>query len=1075
MALFLSLICISAYGQKKLSGTVLDANGDPIIGATVNVDGKNGAITDLDGAFKLDNVKSSSRITVSYVGYKPQTLTVGERSVLDVKLQEDNEQLDEIVVVGYQTMKKSDLTGSVGSINTEDLTSKGTASVMEALQGSVPGVSITQTGSRAGGDFNIEIRGKSSINSDQGPLYVVDGVICDDIQWLNQQDIERIDILKDASSTAIYGSRATAGVVLVTTKSGTTVQKKESKPTISYDGYWGFTKTTRMPEFQSAEQFYNYRFFKFLTYAGGLTQSTAGAQPNYVMNSYEQMALYSPTEGSYRLKSIIANGEQTYDWPSLVTQTGQQQNHFITLNGSSEKVSYHFGVGYSNEKGIYKGDEQSKINFKGALDAKLNKYISAGFSLNGARINHDYANDNAIKYAYRMNPFMVPYDSEGNLWKKPGNYEAMGTGTSSYQFSDQINPLISMMNEEQNRETWRLMGNIYVDIKPFKDLDFKSTFSPNYTNYRQGHFTNNLEDASSATEGTYQTHRSFSWTWDNQVTYNKEINKIHRINLMGLVSANKGNTENTYMDFQNVREGTKWWALGTGDNVTGKTYNNYSENSLLSYAVRANYTLKDRYMLTATVRWDGSSRFSEGHKWGSFPSLALAYRISEEDWFKKALPFVSNTKLRLSYGVTGNNNVSNYATILGVSNPVYYPFGSTYYNGTYPNGIVDPDLQWEKSHEFNAGLDFGFLNERINGSIDWYVKTSKDLLYGVDLPLVAGGTTVTTNIGSVKNTGVEANITGLIIKNKDWNWSVTASFAHNNNEVKEINGSSSRAVSNSNPETGSLFVGYSVNNVYGYNWTGIVSDKLMTVPDNEIARTVAAKNPAMAPGSKVRECDYYYAAYGWTEGQPIIEDVDGNGKFDDNDKHIWSSDPVWTGSISTNVSYKGWDLSASIYTKQNYRVSSNFYGEYMNYADRGRMKLNVDYYIPAGTIIDCDGVNSDGTYINPVYQETTHYGSYPFPNNAGNNAGVGTSLWTAQANKYVDASYWKVKNITLGYTFPKKWIQKIGCQHLRLYCTVTNPFVISSYKGFDPEWANAQLKNDGPSTITCQFGANIKF
>ena len=1065
LASLMSMTAFCAYAQKTVTGTVKDANGEPMIGVTVMVDGKAGAITDLDGNFSIPNATESTQLKITYIGYKDQTISVGNQSRLNIVMQEDNQALDEVVVVGYGTMKKSDLTGSISSVNTEQLNAKGAPSVLENLQGAVPGVNITQSSGRAGNSFDIEIRGKSSTNDNLNPLYVVDGVTVDDIDWLNPQDIERIDVLKDASSTAIYGSRATAGVVIVTTKSGAGVSGKASKPTISYDGYYGITKTARMPEFMDGQSFYDYRFMKFLTYAGGAANN---GQPVYTMDSYAQMALLNSDTGEYRMKTLMRE-DRTVDWPDLVTGSGHQQNHYIAVSGSTDRLSYHMGLGYSDEDGIYDGDEQNKFNFKGSLDGQINKYVSAGFNFNLARINHDYASDEGVQYAYRMNPFMQPYDEEGNLWERPGSYEAMGS-SSSYQFSDQRNPLLYMQNETRNRQTWRALGNVYLQIKPVKGLTLKTTFSPNYTYYREGYFKGTLIGDAQNT-ATKETERAFDWTWDNMITYDDYLgkNKEHHLNVMGLFSMMAADTETQNLYYNGVLDGTYWWNLNSGTYNADESGNSYSESSMMSYALRANYTFKERYMLTATVRWDGSSKFTEGNRWGSFPSAAFAWRLSEEPFMAKTRKWLSNAKVRLSYGITGNNRgIGNYDTQLVLGGPVYYPFGSTFYQGFYADGVVNSVLQWEKSHEFNVGLDFGFFNERIRGSVDWYTKTSKDLLYDVHLPLEAGGVTMTTNVGSVRNEGIEVSLTTENIQTKDWRWTTTFTFAHNKNTVREINGEGGNVISGE--DTGNLFIGQPFNNIYGYEWKGIVSDRDMTVPDTEIARLMG-----FTPGETVKEYDYYYTCYGWTEGLPIIVDRNGDGTFNDDDKKIYNMDPKWTGSFSTSLSYKNWDLSATLYTKQNYWVSSAFYGEYLGINDRGRMKLDVDFYIPAGTLIDCDGVNPDGTYINPVYQQTTHYGSYPFPNNAAANSGTGSSYWLDGTNKYVDASYVKIKNITLGYTFPKQWTEKFGCSYLRLYCTVTNPFVWTDYKGFDPEWAGADLDQDGPSTVTWQFGANIKF
>ena len=1087
--LVLFLFIVGTVSAQTVSGNVVDETGEAVIGATVLEKGtQNATVTDFEGNFTI-KMGSGKVLTISFIGMQSQDVNVAGKSNVKVVLKEDANVLQDVVVVGYGTMKKTDLTGSVSSVNTEQLNAKGAASVLGNLQGANPGVNITQTSGRSGGDFNIEIRGKSSINSKTSPLYVVDGVMCDDINFLNPQDIERIDILKDASSTAIYGSRATAGVVMVTTKGGLNV-KKEQKPTISYDGYYGWSKVVRMPEFQDGQQFYNYRFLKFLTYAGNnaTAANDMSSHPVYQIGGtvLGQCLLEDVVgSGNYILKNMLAEGK-TYDWPGFVTQNGSQQNHFLSVNGSTETVNYHFGVGYNGEKGIYKGDKSDRINFKGSVDAKINKVISAGFSMNGARTIQQYANDDMIKFAYRSAPFFVPYDEEGNLNQIPGGQAALGTAAGSqYQFSSQQNPLLVMQNTSKERETWRLLGNAYLKFDIIKGLDFKTTFSPNYTHYRQGYFegyvnprTGEYYDTDVKNNSANQlVHKGFSWTWDNIINYNTTIAKDHSIGLMALYSLQASKSENLYMAGDRVMEMTDWWNLGTASDEDGNfalsdtSYSNYSENSMTSWAFRANYGYKDRYLLTATVRWDGSSKFAEGNRWGCFPSVAAAWRITEEPFMASTQNWLSNLKLRLSYGVTGNcDGIGNYATQQTVAGPVTYPYGGTYTSGYYASSIVNKELKWETSKEYNIGIDFGFLGGRINGTVDWYHKTSKDLLFDVQLPLVSGGGTMTTNIGSVRNTGIEVSLNTVNIQTKDWRWETTFTFSANKNKVLEINGTGDMVLG-SDPTTKSLFIGHSVNNVWAYETGGIVSDRDMIVPDTEAARAAG-----LTPGTTMKEYDFFYKAYGLTEGQPWIVDKDGNGTFDSNDRSIISRDPDWTGSFTSNLSWKNFDFSFSLYAKVGYKVYSNFLNEYWNLGDRGRMRLDGDWYIPAGTLLNCDGVNADGTYINPVYQTTTHYGDMPFPNNGGSSGGVGrqAEFWD-MAKCVTNASFLKVKNITLGYTFPKNIISKVGCKHLRLYVTVTNPFVITKYKGFDPEWADTALKNDGPSTVNYQVGASIKF
>ena len=825
---------------------------------------------------------------------------------------------------------------------------------------------------------------------------------------------------------------------------------------------------------------------KFLGYAGNGATATTGnsSHPVYqIGGTILEQCLLREAEGSgaYRMKEMLASGN-TYDWPSMVTQNGSQQNHFLAVSGGSEAINYHFGVGYNGQEGVYKGDKSNRINFKGSVDAQINKVITAGFSFNAARIKNDYANDDAIQSAFRMNPYMIPYDANGNLTAKPGNYASLHT--ASYQFSDEPNPLLKMMSTNKQRETWRLLGNIYLKFDIIKGLDFKTTFSPNYNYYRQGYFegykdeNGNFYDSSLEQNSANLTNnRSFSWTWDNIINYNTTIAEDHSLGIMLLFSQEAGNTENTYIEGNEVMDLTDWWNMGTAKRPDGSTglsevsKTSYSESSMTSYAARLNYGYKGRYLLTATFRRDGSSKFTKDNRWGTFPSAAAAWRISEEPFMQK-VGWLSNLKLRLAYGVTGNNTgIGSYETQQTLSSPISYPFGSSYSTGYTASKIVNKDLKWETSTEYNAGIDFGFFGGRINGSIDVYQKTSKDLLAQVLLPLESGGGSMITNIGSVRNTGVEVALTTVNVQNKDWRWETTFTFAANKNEVREINGTGDRYL-NGSSTTGNFFIGYSANNVYAYEWGGIVTDRDMTVPDN-----LAAKKAGLTPGSTMKEYDYYYKVYGLTEGQPWIVDQNGDGSIDPDDRTIMRMDPKWTGSFTSNLSWKNWDFSFSLYAKVGYKVYSSFLtSNILDLGDRGRQKLNMDWYIPAGTLIDCDGVNEDGTYINPKYQETTHYGDYPFPNNGGSSGGVGrqSGEWN-QAKGVADASFLKVKNITLGYTFPKTILSKFGCRHLRLYATVTNPFVFTGYKGFDPEWASAGVKQDGPSTINYQVGASIKF
>lgn len=1094
MLVLMFVMAVSAVAQTKtVKGTVIDDLGEPIIGANVLISGTTqGTVTDLDGNYTLNNVPEDATLRASFIGYEVQELAVAGRAVVDFTLKSESTELDDVVVVGYGTMKKSDLTGSVSSVSTDKLNAKGATSVMENLQGSVPGVSITQSSSRAGGGFDIEIRGKSSLGSNNSPLYVVDGIICDDINFLNSQDIERIDILKDASSTAIYGSRATNGVVIVSTKSGSSAKGGNGdckhRPVVSYDGYYGITTAARIPDFMNAEQFAQYRHMRYLN-----ASQKYAAQNDWTISigNYKTAWLTGGDVTTSYIKDLIANGNET-DWIDDFTRVANQQNHYISVSGNTGTVNYLFGLGYQGEEGIYVGDKMQRVNLKGTVDTKFGDYVSSGVSFNVANTYNKTIDNTAVASAFRLNPCTPDRDADGNIVNYPGKAAALGNDTEQggddSQFTGTQNPLFDLEGSDYQTRSWQILANAYVEVRPFKGLSLKTTFSPSFTHSRAGQFEASSTSARNGGDNRASVSNTtkFNWTWDTQINYNVNVDE-HSIALMGLISPSAFNQEKYEQEAYGVVDQAKWYNLSQASSTTYTSGSSYTEWSMLSYALRANYTFRDRYMFTGTVRWDASSRFDEKSRWGSFPSLALAWRMSEEDFIKQ-YDWIQNLKLRVSFGTTGNNYTqgTNYPTTVTASGgTTYYGFADGTGNTPYaPSGIVNKDLTWEKTTEYNAGLDFGFIDGRINGSLDLYSKTSKDLLMSRQLTYEAGGAKVTDNIGKVANKGVELTLTTTNVKTSDLTWTTTFSFAHNVNEIKEVNGGKEDDIANS------WFVGESINAIYNYSWDGIVSDKNIVVPDNEAA--VAA---GFTPGSSVLSRDYYFAVYGWGEGMPIIRDLNGDGKIDSKDKHIiGKSDPAWTGSISSNLSYKNWDFSFSIYTKQNYEVYSSFHNQYVAYGDRGMQHLNMDFYIPDGALLNCD-FDADGNRINEVRQQGTHYGKYPFPTNeSATNAGAGT-IWAgsnaksgidsmasmASANskgtpsQIVKGDYWKVKNISLGYTFSKDVLAKTFLTNARLYLNVTNPFVFTDYEGFDPEWSSASLSKGGLSSVTWQIGASLKF
>ena len=459
-------LLVSAYQQpSKIKGTVIDANGEVVIGASVVVKGTaNGTITDIDGNFILSDVPTNGTIQVSFVGYKTLEIPVKGQTSFSLTLMDDTEVLDEVVVVGYGTMKKSDLTGSVGSISSEKLAARGTTRLEDALQGAVPGVNITQSNSRAGGGFNIQIRGQASINKQAAPLYVIDGIVCSSMDFLNPEDIERVDVLKDASSTAIYGSRASAGVIMITTK-GAKGAGKPQHVSISYDGYYGIRKVARMPDFMNAQEFIDYRFARHTLLTSDVFDGSsrkgvdANGIPHYEIKQSDLETTFLKRDGgtNYRdsqIYEMMMSGTDGYDWTDLVTRTGNQQNHYISANGATEKINYRLGVGYQGEENVFKHNDYSRFNIKGAFDGKISKVFEAGLSVNMAyTVQDDFSTDGTYcpyENAFYFNPFVAPYDENGNIINNPGSKDAFG---STGQFTSTVSPLNDLEDENYTNQT----------------------------------------------------------------------------------------------------------------------------------------------------------------------------------------------------------------------------------------------------------------------------------------------------------------------------------------------------------------------------------------------------------------------------------------------------------------------------------------------------------------------------------------------------------------------------------------------------------------------------------------------
>jgi TonB-linked SusC/RagA family outer membrane protein len=999
-----------------VGGRITDAgDGAPLPGVNVLVKGTTtGTTSDSDGNYSVNAPDGDAVLIFSFIGYQSQEIPINARSVINIVLAQDAQQLSEVVVVGYGTVQKKDLTGSVSVIDNEQLVRRGALNPLEAMQGQVAGVDISNSSGRAGSGFDIQIRGQQSIEGGN-PLYVVDGVITDGIEFLNPQDIERIDILKDASSTAIYGSRGAYGVVLVTTKQGSSVK---DRATVAYDGYYGVRKVARLPEFMDGDTWMNWRQDAYISEA--ITRGNpVPPDPGYNTASDEMQRRLDENDFT--------------NWPEVITRDGRQQNHWISLSGMSDnKMGYTFGVGYQEEEGNVIREKYKRYNFKASINHTISEKWSGGINLNLALIDYEEGAPNAMVNAFRMNPIMSPYNTEdGEIIIQPGKDRVDGTSSDYHiNFTSTVNPLVDMANANQEARTFNAIGNVYLQYSPIEWLSVKSAFAPRYRFRKEGVFlgTNSEGRVGGQPRGEMEDRQDFSYIWDNQVMVNKEINN-HSFNFMGLFSMNMFTTDVSFVSQDRMDMSAKsYYNVGSGGDLsTVQVSGNYTKETIQSYALRLNYAFMDKYLITVSNRWDGASVLAEGNKWANFPSAAIGWKLSQEP-FMAGVGIINDLKLRLSYGYTGNKVVDPYATLATASRGVYYDFAGVSANGIRTDGIANTNLTWERTGELDFGIDFSILSSRIQGTFDLYNKESKDLIIERQLPFETGYGTVFQNIGEVTNKGIEVTLTTVNVTTDNLTWTTSFNFSKNNNEVTALYEDTNEIYKDAEDGYAAddlIRVGYPLSSYY--NW---VQDGVWNSNEVDLA-----------------------TSYGQSEGQGRVVDFDGNGVIEESDKRMLGSTlPDWTGGFYTTLTFRNFDLSASLTTRQGVFIYSPFHAEYTNHEDRGRRKLNINWYMQE----------------NPVTQTRVDE-FYPQPKNAG-------IYWrNARVGYYRDASFVKVKNITLGYTFPAATLDQLGLRSLRVYANVLNPFVFTDYDGFDPEWAGASLSDGGISSITYQFGVNLKF
>lgn len=989
-----------------VSGSVLDEAGDPLIGATVQQKGtSNGTSTDIDGLFKL-SVPDNATLVVSYVGYTTQSIAVDGRTEITITLKENAEVLDEVVVVGYGQMKRSDMTGSVVSVGEAAIKKSVPTSIDQVLQGRAAGVNIQANSGTPGASSSIRIRGINSLNATNQPIFVIDGVVIDSatddessnpLSSINPSDIVSMDILKDASATAIYGSRASNGVIMITTKRGSA-----GNAIVTYDGYVGWQE---MPE--------KYDMLNLQEYA---------THHNYRAN---ELKLLDPSSAFVRPDLL---GEGT-DWQDELFRKAFMTSHNLSVTGGNEKSTYAFSGGYLNQDGIAVGSGFRRLSLRSNLESQLKSWLRGGVNFSMSETKQEVGTDkNTIMSALQQQPTVAPTSADGSF-----------DGPEDVWMPDNPLGLASITTNNNRKTNFRL--NAFLEAEITKGLTFKTELSGdwNYNNYYyyMPDYQFGVKTQDIRTSKWTKTNTKY-WSWRNILTYNHTFNKVHALNVMLGQEMSHSNWEtqaSTATGF--LTNTTPDPSAGDVTSSTGIGYKN--ANSISSFFGRAFYSYDDRYLLTATVRRDGSSKFAKGNRWGWFPSVALAWRASQEE-FLRDIPWLYNAKLRAGWGSTGNQNVADWATMALLSYKTT-PWGTGVLTGNTPA----PELTWETTTSYNVGVDLGFLDNRIEFIADVYYKKTNDLLLQVQLPAFLGSagqgaaSNPWDNIGSIENKGVEFTLNTTNISNQDFQWTSNLTFSLNRNKVVSLD--TETATIEKTFQTGSYnhvvtrtVVGEPIAQFYGLKVIGRFdepTDFYYHDADGNV------KQVAIPAGNTIAESSTWIGDY-------IYEDANHDGVIDANDyQFIGNPEPKFTWGLGNTLSWKGFDLTLFFtgsyggkllnmtrMSIEDPRSNSNILKSSLNYAVIGKIDPNG----PDNDYRNLHVVNADKT-IMPAVQKS----------NANSN-------FTVVSDRFIeDGSYIRLQNISLGYTFPRQWMRKIHVENLRVYMNIQNVHTWTKYKGLDPE------------------------
>ena len=1009
LLLLLCLIPLCSIAQNiTVKGIVKDNLGESVIGANVTEKGTtNGMITDLDGNFSL-TVQKNATLVISYIGYVTQEIAIKGNTNLNIILKEDSKALEEVVVIGYGTARKSDVTGSIASVGGDKLQEMPSTNITYALQNRVAGVDMTQTSSQPGATMQIRIRGTRSLTASNDPLVVLDGIpFMGNLSDINPGDIKSMDILKDASSTAIYGSRGANGVILITTNRG--AQGTPAK--FTYNGYVG-------------------------------AKSVFSKYPMMDGPKYAEMRKYA---GKFE-NSLDESDDMNTDWQDLLYRTGMVNSHDVSVAGGTNNGSYSFGAAYYKDQGVIPTQNYTRYSLRGSFDQGVGKYFRFGLTTNS---NYNVTKGSNIDLYSVLNntPLVNPYNEDGSLKRTV----KLNSQDENFVVTRDVveNLEDSWLNEKKGFGTY---NNLFAEVQcPWvKGLKYRVNLGLNYRSTKGGVFTGegiNSSTADTPSTASLEHTETTNWAIENLITYDRTFGK-HQLNIVGMYSAEETVYTKSHIAARDIpAEYLQYYNLGRAEgNITVNPDNwDYQKSGLMSWMGRAMYTYDNRYMLMATVRADASSRLAKGHQWHTYPAVSAGWNIGQES-FMDDLEWLDILKVRVGYGQTSNQAVNPYST-WGKLSTRPYNFGPTgYATGYYVSALPNYDLGWEYSSTWNFGLDFTLLGGRLSGTFEYYIQKTSDLLQSVNLPSTSGVSSYVGNVGKTENKGVEFTLNGTILDNHNgWTWDASINISANRNKLTELASGAER------DEANNWFVGHPIDAIYDYEKIGLwqEGDPYLDI---------------LEPGGNVGMIKVKYTGEYNEDGTPVRQ-------IGPDDRQIISMEPKFTGGFSTRVAYKGFDLNVITAFKCGGKLISTLHHSngYLNMLTGRRGQVDVDYWT----------------------EENTN-AKYPKPGGiqSGDNPKYGSTLG------YFDASYWKVRNISLGYKFDEqKWLKNFGIQSLRAYVSIQNPFVICSpfhkETGLDPETNSYGNENvavtsgiqkrfltvgtNAPSTRNYLFGINLTF